>query len=150
MILELKTGLAVRESYDGTHLKKPLDATESLSDLKDLAQETFCILTLNTGNKLIRRHMISLGTVDSTLVHPREVFRPAITDGAKAIIVAHNHPSGDPCPSAEDIKITRQLVKAGKHIGIPVIDHLIIGDNDPLSLRESGLVNFNPDERTAA
>ncbi len=150
MILELKTSLAVREHQEGTQLNNALDATESLKDLKELAQETFCVLTLNTKNKLIQRHMISLGTVDSTLVHPREIFRPAITDGAKAVILAHNHPSGDVAPSAEDIRITKQLVEAGKHIGIAVIDHLILGDNGPLSLRESGLVNFTPDERTAA
>ncbi len=150
MILELKTALAVRETLEGTRLTNPLDATESLKDLRELAQETFCVLTLNTKNKLIRRHMISLGTVDSTLVHPREVFRPAITDGAASIIVAHNHPSGDPSPSAEDIRITRKLIEAGQHISISVLDHLIIGNGDPLSLRESGLVSFNPDERTAA
>ena len=87
---------------------------------------------------------MSLGTVNSTLVHPREVFRPAVTDGAASIIVSHCHPSGDPSPSAEDIRITRKLIEAGKIVEIPILDHLIVGDGPPLSLRESGLVEFNP------
>ena len=142
MILELKTALAVRENLEGSRISSPSEVANSLEDLRELAQETFCVLTLNTKGRLIRRHLISLGTVDSTLVHPREVFRPAITDGAKTIIVAHNHPSGETSPSAEDIQITRQLIRAGVHIGIPVSDHLIVGNGPPLSLRESGLVEF--------
>jgi DNA repair protein RadC len=101
----------------------------------------FCVLTLNGKNRLIRRHLVSLGTANSTLVHPREVFRPAIQDGAVSIIVAHNHPSGDPSPSANDIRITKNLVEAGKIIQIGVIDHLIVGSTTH-SLRESGLVDF--------
>ena len=111
--------------------------------MRNLAQEAFCVLTLNTKNRVIRRHLISLGTLSSTLVHPREVFRPAITDGAASIIVCHNHPSGDPSPSADDLRITKKLIEAGKQIEIGVIDHLIVGDGLPLSLRESGLVEFN-------
>ena len=94
-------------------------------------------------NRLIARHMVSLGTVSSTLVQPREVFRPAITDGASNVIIAHNHPSGETCPSAEDIKITKQLIEAGKHLEIRILDHLIIGGTGFLSLRESGLVTFD-------
>jgi DNA repair protein RadC len=71
------------------------------------------------------------------------VFRPAITDGAAAVIVAHNHPSGDPAPSADDLCITRKLIAAGRQIEIRVLDHLIIGDGPPLSLKESGLAEFN-------
>ncbi|MDK2858578.1 MAG: repair protein RadC, partial [Verrucomicrobiota bacterium] len=100
MILELKTGLAVREPLSGEQLNTPAAVTPFLEDMRSLAQEAFCVLTLNTKNRVIRRHLISLGTLSSTPVHPREVFRPAITDGAAAVIVAHNHPSGDPAPSA--------------------------------------------------
>ena len=142
MIIELKTEMAVRESIEGTMLVTP-DAVEGfLKDLKELAQEVFVIVSLNSKNRAIQRHLVSIGTVNSTLVHPREVFRPAILDGASAVIVGHNHPSGDQTPSAEDIKITKQLVGAGEIVGIKVLDHIIIG-NKALSLREAGLVSFS-------
>jgi len=143
MILRLETDLAVRETPTGPKLTTPEAIETHLKDMRDLAQETFVVLTFNTKNRLIARHLISLGTVSSTLVHPREVFRPAITDGAASIVVAHNHPSGDPAPSAEDLRITRKLVEAGKQIEINLLDHLIIGSGDFVSLRESGLVEFN-------
>ena len=142
MILKLETDLAVREEPAGPQLTSPEQIEKHLTDMKDLAQETFVTLTFTTKNRLIKRHLISLGTLNSALVHPREVFRPAITDGAANIVVAHNHPSGDPSPSAEDIKITRKLIEAGKQIEIKVLDHLIIGSEDFVSLRESGLVVF--------
>ena len=143
MILELRTDLAVREKADGALINTPESAAPFLEDLRHLAQEAFVVLTLNTKNRVIKRHLVSLGTVNSTLVHPREVFCPAITDGAASIIVSHSHPSGDSSPSADDIRITKKLIEAGKIIEIPVIDHLIVGDGLPFSLRESGLVEFN-------
>ncbi len=142
MIIHMTTELAVRETAEGTKLTTPEEVASSLEDIRDLAQEVFCVLTLNTKNKLIRRHLVSLGTLNSSLVHPREVFRAAVKDSAASVIVAHNHPSGDSSPSAEDIKITRKLIEAGRCIGIDVLDHLIIGDGPALSLRESGLVEF--------
>ena len=143
MVLKLETNLAVKEAaIDGTTLTTP-DAVENfLADLKSLAQEVFVVITLNTKNRVIERHLVSIGTVNSALVHPRECFRPAILDGASALIFAHNHPSGDPCPSSEDIKITKQLIGAGQIIGIKVLDHIIVGDSC-LSLREAGLCHFN-------
>ena len=143
MILKLETELAVRETPTGPKLTSPEQIEKHLKDMRDLAQETFVILTFNIKNRLIARHLISLGTVNSTLVHPREVFRPAITDGAANIVAAHNHPSGDPAPSAEDIRITKKLIEAGHYIEIELLDHLIIGSDDFISLRESGLVAFN-------
>ena len=143
MVIELKANLAVRETaIDGTPLVTPPQVEAFLSDMKALAQEAFVVVTMNAKNRVIQRHLVSIGVVDSALVHPRETFLPAILDGASSVIVAHNHPSGDSCPSAEDIKITKQLVQAGRHIGIKVLDHIIIGDR-PLSLREAGLVEFN-------
>ena len=143
MIMRLETTLCVKEeSIDGTLLTTPDQVEAFLADLKPLAQEVFVIISLNTKNKVIRRHLISLGTVNSSLVHPRECFRPLILDGAAAVILAHNHPSGDPSPSAEDIKVTKQLIGAGEVMGIKVLDHVIIGDT-ALSLRESGLIQFN-------
>jgi len=143
MVLELKTELAVREPATQTRLATPAEVAELLRDMAELAQESFVTLSLNARNRLIARHLVSLGTVSSTLVHPREVFRPAIRDGAKSVIVAHNHPSGDPSPSADDVAITRRLVEAGRMLEIELLDHVIIGSGEPFSLRESGLVAFN-------
>ena len=106
------------------------------------------MISLDSKNGLINRVMVSLGLVDSSLVHPREVFRTAIGDSASAIALAHNHPSGDTTPSAEDLRITRQLIEAGKIVGINVIDHVVLGrvrgNTGPafLSIRESGLCTF--------
>jgi len=142
----------VREST-GEHVRTPEDVGRVCADISGLAQESFHVLTLNAKNRLINRHLVSLGLADASLVHPREVFRSAIgADGACAVILVH--PSGDPAPSAEDLRITRQLVQAGRVVDIKVLDHVIIGrpigvvDGQPgqpgfLSLRESGLVSFD-------
>ena len=107
----------------------------------DSRQERFCVLTLDVKNYPIAWHVVSVGTVDASIVHPREVFRPAIMDSASAVIVSHNHPSGHPDPSSHDLTITRRLVEAGKAVGISVIDHIVAG-HDCVSLRERGLVDF--------
>jgi len=134
-------------------ITSPADAYRICADIANLAQESFHVLSLNARNTLINRHMITLGLVDSSMVAPRECFRPAIQDGAATIIMVHNHPSGDPTASAEDIKITRQLIEAGNILGIKVVDHVIIGRVQPavpgepqrqpfLSIREAGLCAF--------
>ena len=91
-------------------------------------QECFIVLLLNTKNVVIEQHLVSIGTIDSALVHPREVFKEAIRKNATNIIIVHNHPSGNPEPSDEDHQITVQMTKAGKLLGIPVLDHVVIGD----------------------
>ncbi|MDF7826962.1 DNA repair protein RadC [Pontiellaceae bacterium B12227] len=142
MVLQLQTELAVKEAaYDGTLLTTPEHVEAYLSELKSAAQECFVVIALNAKNKVIEKHLVSLGTVSSALVHPREVFRALIQSGASTTILAHNHPSGDSTPSSEDIKITRQLISAGEIMGIKVLDHIVIG-NTALSLRESGLCHF--------
>lgn len=103
------------------------DVHEYLKDMRNLKKEVFRGLYLNTRNKLIHDEVISIGTLDANLVHPREVFGPAIEFAAAAIIVAHNHPSGDPTPSAEDRAVTERLTQAGKLLGIEVLDHVIVG-----------------------
>lgn len=103
----------VKESA-GEAVRTPYEVYRVCSDLADLAQEAFHVLLLNAKNRMTDRVMVSLGLLDASLVHPREVFRAAITENAAALILVHNHPSGDPCPSAEDIRITRQLVEAGR------------------------------------
>ena len=125
--------------------RTPADVRRILADVADWAQEGFICLDLNAKNDVIDRRLVSLGIADASIVHPREVFRGAISNGACAIICAHPHPSGDPTPSAEDVRITRQLVEAGKIIGIRVLDHVVIGrgERDHVSLREAGLVEFS-------
>jgi len=103
-------------------------------------KECFYGLYLNSRNKLIHEEVISLGTLTTNLVHPREVFQLAIKFSAAAIILAHNHPSGDPEPSEADIKITQQLIKASKIINIEILDHIIIGKNKFLSLKDKKLI----------
>jgi DNA repair protein RadC len=144
MIMKLETNLCVKEDViDGTLLTTPDAVEHFLEDLKPLAQEVFVVIGLNAKNHVIQRHLVSLGTVSSALVHPRECFRPVILDGASSVILAHNHPSGNTTPSAEDVKITKQLIGAGQVIGIKVLDHVIVGSSSPaLSLREAGLCQF--------
>ena len=131
----------------------PADVHRVCADTADLAQETFHVICIDSKNNLLNRHMVSLGTVDTAVVAGREVMRPAILDGAAAILLVHNHPSGDPTPSVEDVRITKQLVQAGQVIGIKVMDHVVIGravepvGSDPgrcafQSMRESGVVAF--------
>jgi DNA repair protein RadC len=137
----------------GERVRTPEDTSRICEDMGQLAQETFQILCLNAKNYMTNRHLITLGIVDASLVHPREVMRPAIIESASAIVLVHNHPSGDPTPSAEDIRITRQLIEAAKIVDIRLLDHVIIGRQPNgekatethksfLSMRESGLCDF--------
>lgn len=96
--------------------------------MRDLPEEHFYVLLLDTRNQVIGLSLISKGTISASLVHPREVFKPAILANAAGMIVAHNHPSGNPTPSTEDLEITKTLVNAGKLLSISVLDHLVIGD----------------------
>ncbi len=102
----------------------------------DSAQEEFHIVSLNTKNQPLATHRISLGLLDQTVVHPREVFRHAIRDAAKSIILVHNHPSGDPTPSEKDLSLTRRLDEAGTMLGIQVLDHIIVARHGAISIRE--------------
>ena len=108
---------------------------ESFSQLKE---EHLIALFLDVKSRLIRQKTISMGTISEVLLHPREVFHPAIRHKASSVIVAHNHPSGDPTPSRKDIEVTKKLQKSGEILSIPLQDHLIIGANSYTSLREAG------------
>ena len=123
-------------------IKTPADIRSACSDIANLAQEAFHALTLDAKNGLLNRHLITLGTANASLVHPREVFRPAITDGACAIALVHNHPSGDTTPSSEDLRTTSRLVAAGKVLDIAVVDHVIITRDGMLSMRENNMISF--------
>ena len=134
----------VREST-AEQCRTPADVRRVLDDQAHLAQEVFTVLTLSKKNRVLDRHLVSLGLVDASLVSAAIVFRPAIVDLAAAVIVAHQHPSGDPAPSSDDLAITRKLVEAGRILGIPVLDHVILGrEPNPtfFSIRESGMVDF--------
>ena len=98
--------------------------------LKDKKEEHFYVLMLDTKNNLIGEQLISKGILDSSIVHPREVFKPAIKNSASKIILVHNHPSGDPSPSQEDLEITEKLMNAGEELGIKVLDHIILGGEE--------------------
>ena len=102
----------------------------------DGVQEEFHVVTLDTKHKPIRNHRVTVGTLDASLVHPREVFHPAIRDSASAVLLVHNHPSGDPTPSREDLQVTERLTEAGKLLGITVLDHIVVAKQRCVSIRE--------------
>ena len=114
-------------------------AAEVRSQLKGKKKEHFVVLCLDTRNGLINHKLVSVGSLDTSIVHPREVFNEAITSRAASVIFAHNHPSGDPEPSKEDVELTRRLAKAGEIMGIDVLDHIIICDTSYVSLKARNL-----------
>ncbi len=118
-----------RREHGRVIIRTAKDVYEYLKDLRTLSKEHLRGLYVNTHHRLIHDEVISIGTINSNLIHPREVFKPAIEFGAAAVILAHNHPSGVVKASAADIEITRRIVEAGKIIGIPLVDHVIIGKN---------------------
>lgn len=132
---------AQRGSDERQCIRSPEDAARILMpEMRDAAKETFRSLLLDTRNRVIRQTVVSIGTLDSSVVHPREVFRDAIAASAASILVAHNHPSGDPTPSPEDRKVTDRLAQAGQLLGIELVDHLVIGDGRWVSLKQVGLM----------
>ncbi|MBA7621666.1 hypothetical protein ES703_29032 [subsurface metagenome] len=128
------------ESGDRPLVKTPDDVTGLVQGrLKGKKKEYFLALLLDTRNKLIRMAEISVGSLDGSIVHPREVFKEAISASAASVIFVHNHPSGDPEASEDDIELTKRLAEAGEIVGIDVLDHIIICDKKYLSLKRQGL-----------
>lgn len=120
-------------------IRSPEDGADYvMEEMRNLNQEHLVALFLNTKNQIIHQQTIFIGSLNASIVHPREIFREAVKRSAASIICAHNHPSGDPTPSQEDIHVTRRLVEAGNIMGIHLVDHLIIGDNTFISLKEKG------------
>jgi DNA repair protein RadC len=107
--------------------------------LKGKKKEYFILVSLDTRNRIITRKTISIGSLNSSIVHPREVFKEALAASAASVIFVHNHPSGDPTPSDDDIAITKRLAEAGKLLGIDVLDHIVICDNDHVSMKARNL-----------
>jgi DNA repair protein RadC len=127
-----------RRTYTGAPevILTPEKVFELCADIRDSKREHFVVFYLNTHNALIAREIISVGTLDASLVHPREVFEPALRHGAASVLVAHNHPSKDPTPSEEDIQVTQRLTEAAKIMGIDLIDHIIVTGSNFLSFQE--------------
>jgi DNA repair protein RadC len=129
------------EKVENKKIRRPEDIFQIVkSYMSNLDREHFVVLLLNTQNAVIGINTVSIGTLNGSMVHPREVFKPAILANANCIILCHNHPSGNPEPSREDIEITESLRKAGELLKIEVMDHIIIGDDRYVSFQEKGLM----------
>jgi DNA repair protein RadC len=127
--------------YSGRVIRSPKDAADLFRQfIGDYDRESFCILCLNTKNEPTALHQVSTGTLNASLVHPRETFKLAILANSAAIIACHNHPSGQPDPSSEDVELTERLRDSGSLLGIDLLDHIILGDGNFVSLKERGLM----------
>ncbi len=143
--LELGRRLSERRLATGDAIRGPEDVFRHLHPrLRDAHHEQFHLLLLDGRHRLLRDVMASQGTLTASLVHPREVFRPALREGAAALVVAHNHPSGDPSPSAEDQEVTRRLVQAGALLGVPLLDHVVVAERGWTSLRAHAALGSLP------
>jgi DNA repair protein RadC len=129
----------VRPRRERPQIRAAIDAAQVLvAEYGTRPVEQFGVLLLDTKHRVLRTTLLSVGTLDASIVHPREVFRAAASAGAAALILFHNHPSGDPTPSDDDVALTKRLVRAGELMGIAVIDHIIVAENRFHSLREQG------------
>lgn len=136
-LYEAKTG---RPREDALQITSPRDAYEFVRvEMEDLDQEQVRVITLDTKNRIISCPMVYQGTLNSSPVRPAEVFRPAILDNAHAIIMVHNHPSGDVTPSRDDVRVTKTLVEAGRILEVELLDHIVVGRSGFTSLKERGL-----------
>ena len=139
--LEIGRRLAARRLVAGTPIRGPEDVYRHFHpSLRFVPHERFLVLLLNGRHRLLRQEVISQGTLTASLVHPREVFRPALQEAAAALILVHNHPSGDPTPSPEDRQVTERLARAGEILGVRVLDHVVVAERGYCSLREQGLL----------
>lgn len=136
---ELGRRVAARQLQPGVAVRSPADVDRHFRErLRAARQEQFLLLLLDGRRRLIREVAVSVGTLTASLVHPRDVFRPALRDSAASVVLVHNHPSGDPTPSVEDRAMTLRLARAGSLLGIPVVDHIVVAETGFISLRENG------------
>ena len=136
--LELGRRLAARRLPAGSAIRSPADVFRHFHPrLRDAAHECFLVVLLDGRHRVMRQELISQGTLTASLVHPREVFRPALRAAAAALVLVHNHPSGDPTPSREDHEVTCRLVRAGEILGVPVLDHVVVAERGYRSLRDA-------------
>ena len=140
--VELGKRIASRAALQVESIRGPEDAANyAMPLLRDEVQEHFAVILLDTKNHILMMPIVTKGTLSSSVAHPREVFHQAIEHSAASIILVHNHPSGDPTPSREDIQVTKRMTEVGKIMDIPVLDHIIIGDDRFTSMKEKGLMN---------
>ncbi|MFQ5843722.1 MAG: DNA repair protein RadC [Planctomycetota bacterium] len=140
-VFALGRRLMERRMRPGTPFLSPRQVFEHYhAVLRDRKKERFLVVLLDARHRLLREEMVSEGSLTSSIVHPREVFLPAVRESAGAVVLVHNHPSGDPSPSDEDVAITRRLLRASELLGIRVLDHVIVGDGSYASFKESGLL----------
>jgi DNA repair protein RadC len=138
--LALGRRIMAEPARETKRIRGPADVHARLGPLlRDRRQEEFWVLYLDTQNRVLSERRLTIGLLNSSLVHPREVFGPAVAQSAASVVLVHNHPSGDPEPSPEDVRVTCQLVESGRLLGIPVRDHVILGDGRYVSLMERGL-----------
>lgn len=123
-----------------TYIRSPQDMVEYCRDLQHQTQEFFKVIHLSTKSSVICEHIVAKGTLNAALVGPREVFSKAVKIAAHSVILIHNHPSGDPAPSQEDVEVTKRMVEAGKILDIAVLDHIIMGNGRYVSLKEKGVI----------
>ena len=139
--LELGRRMAGRRLREGEAIRSPEDVYRHFHPrLRHAAQERFAVIFLDGRHRVLGHEVVSQGTLTASLVHPREVFRPALRACAAALVLVHNHPSGDPTPSAEDREVTTRLARAGEILGVQVVDHVVIAERGYCSLREEGLL----------
>lgn len=137
--LELGRRLAARRLHAGSAIRSPADVFAHFHpSLRHVQHEKFIAVLLDGRHRVLREEVVSQGTLTASLVHPREVFRPALRESAAALILVHNHPSGDPSPSAEDREVTRRLARAGELLGVRVLDHVVVAERGFCSLQEDG------------
>lgn len=137
---ELTRRLTGNDPAPAVSIQSPRDALVHLYDIRARKKEHFVVLYLNARNQLLHKDCVSVGTLNSSLVHPREVFAPAIEHSAAGVILAHNHPSGDCQPSREDLELTKRIASAGELLGIEVLDHLVVSASGHCSLKEKALL----------
>ncbi|WP_283163247.1 RadC family protein [Sporolactobacillus mangiferae] len=138
---ELGQRMARKARESRYSIRSPEDGADYvMEEMRALKQEHFLVLFLNTKNQVLHKKTIFVGSLNASIVHPREVFKEAVRQSAASIICFHNHPSGDPTPSREDVDVTRRLASCGKMLGVDVLDHIVIGDRRFISLKKKGLM----------
>jgi DNA repair protein RadC len=140
-VLELSKRIATSDGSVHHIIKNANDVSNlMMEEMRYLKKEMFKVLLLDTKNKVIKIELVSVGSLNASIVHPREVYSEAMKCGCNSVIFVHNHPSGDPSPSHEDIETTKRLQSAGEILGIKVLDHIVLGDGKYISLKEKGII----------